>query len=120
MLATTAKLESVRRPWGWFEIVHQSEAHWTKILTVSPFQSLSLQAHRYRTEFWTPIDYGLSAEIHGKTIDMLPGIRYDVPRGVKHRVTNTGIVPARFIEVAIGFPDEDDIIRFEDKYGRAT
>jgi len=111
-------MRTVVRPWGTFQIIYQTHNYWTKILTVNPGESLSLQYHEKRFEFWTPLAEGLTGVINGTTVDLVPGTRYDVPRFVLHRISNHGTVPVSLIEVATGVPDEKDIVRVNDKYGR--
>lgn len=106
------------RPWGHFNIVHETLMFWTKVIVINPGQSLSLQYHNYRSEFWTPLNSGLHAVIGDDELELLVGNRYDVRAGIVHRIMNPTENICTLIEVATGFPDEDDIIRLEDAYGR--
>lgn len=112
------QLKSVHRPWGWYEVIYASPSFWTKLITVKPGESLSLQYHEDRTEYWTPIDEGLRGVINGSMLDLEVGVRYDVMPNVIHRVTNPTDYYCQFIEVATGSPREEDITRVQDKYGR--
>lgn len=112
------ELEWVARPWGGYRVMYQARDYWTKLITVNPGESLSLQLHENRAEYWLPLDFGLRGVINGSIIKLEPGTRYDIMKKTLHRVTNHGQYAASFIEVATGLPDEDDIIRIQDKYGR--
>lgn len=115
----TLDLKFVNRPWGQYSLLYQSHDYWTKIIIVNPGESLSLQYHENRAEYWTPLDDGLRGVINGSMIQLQTGKRYDVMRNVLHRVTNPTDYRISFIEIATGRPDESDIIRVRDKYGRA-
>ena len=107
------------RPWGTYEIIYNDATNWTKLLTVEPGESLSLQYHHYRAEYWLPLDIGLQARIRNEFLDLQPGVRYTVPRETVHRLMNPSHRPARLIEVAVGpVVSETDIVRLSDKYGR--
>lgn len=112
------QLLTVERPWGWFQVIYQSTDYWTKLISVKPGESLSLQYHEQRAEFWTPLDHGLRGVINGTILDLEVGVRYDVMQNVLHRITNTTEWHAQLIEVATGHPTEDDIVRIQDNYGR--
>lgn len=107
------------RPWGWYEVLYESETQWLKKIHISPGQSLSLQAHKYREETWVTETEGIVAVIGEDEIELSTYYAYHVSRGVRHRLTNTGQTEATVIEWAYGRPDESDIIRYEDNYGRA-
>lgn len=114
----TMQLQTVRRPWGWYQVIYHSHDYWTKIISLNPCESLSLQVHENRSEYWTPLDSGLRGTIGGVTLDLEVGKRYDVMSYIAHRISNVSEYPATLIEIATGSPEEDDIIRLEDKYGR--
>lgn len=106
------------RPWGRYEIIHQNDTNWTKILYIYPSQSLSLQYHNYRAERWTPLDDGVKAEIGGQTLALVVGMCYTVMKQQPHRLHNPTNRVVRVLEVAVGAPNERDIVRLSDKYGR--
>lgn len=113
--------QRVDRPWGHYVILQANEVQWIKLIVVYPHSALSLQTHEKRTEHWYPLDQGLEAYIsHGGWVDLVPGVEYVVPMHAPHRVLNATNTQASFLEIAIGQPEEDDIIRYEDNYGRAT
>jgi len=112
-------LKEVYTPWGFWVTLYYDHQTWTKILTILPGESTSLHRHKYRAEYWTPLDKGLSASIGGhRFLDLDLGKRYDVMRESWHRIENRSTHPASLIEVAIGTPSEHDVERKEDKYGR--
>lgn len=107
------------RPWGEFEVLYADENQWTKILWIHPGQAISLQKHLHRTEIWVPMTSNLKALIGGETLVLTPWGRYTVEAGTPHSLANTGSYTAALIEIATGQPDENDIIRIADLYGRA-
>ncbi|NHC13412.1 phosphomannose isomerase type II C-terminal cupin domain [Motilibacter deserti] len=107
------------RPWGRFERLALNETVTVKVITVEPGHRLSLQRHTTRDESWQILDAGLYVEIDGKRWSPVVGEQVWIPRGVTHRVGNDGTASARFLEVAYGWFDEDDIERIEDDYSRA-
>lgn len=113
------------RPWGDFKQYVLNKECTVKIITVNPGEQLSLQRHLNRNEMWIPLDDGLEMYLsqegdEGVTVRMQAHTtaRYFVERGWYHRVTNKSKRPARFLEIAFGHFDEDDIERIDDKYGR--
>ena len=109
----------VFRPWGWYDNVDQGEHFKVKRIQVKPGASLSLQMHHHRAEHWIVVK-GV-AEIHnGDQILMLKENQSTfIPQGQKHRLSNPGLEPLEIIEVQSGsYLGEDDIVRFDDVYGR--
>lgn len=106
------------RPWGTFEVLHESEAFWLKKLIISPGQSLSLQYHENREETWVTEDNGVLIQIGEWKTFMHPLSPYTVAKRTKHRITNTGQSSVTVIEWATGRPEESDIVRLDDDYGR--
>ncbi|MCU1679166.1 MAG: mannose-6-phosphate isomerase, type 2 [Frankiales bacterium] len=120
-MTTTAGRPDVHRderPWGHFERFTLNTTSTVKCITVDPGHRLSLQRHEGRDEWWTVLDSPLDVEIDGRAWTAMPGERIWIPRGTAHRVGNTGSTPARFLEVAFGHFDEDDIERLDDDYTR--
>lgn len=107
------------RPWGHFEVLYADEATWLKELVIFPGQSLSLQVHKHRDEFWYTSDEGVRYRHDDFDGALEPGRIVGCPRGTQHRLYNAGQTVVRVIEWAVGLPDEADIIRLEDNYGRA-
>lgn len=110
------------RPWGYFETLHRTEGMWIKIIHIKPQQYLSLQYHDKRVEHWTALDIGVRAVIGDETLDLTPGLRYTVPMQTAHRLGNPYCMNklVRVLEIAVGDPDEEDIVRLADKYGRQS
>ncbi|HVZ75925.1 MAG TPA: phosphomannose isomerase type II C-terminal cupin domain [Candidatus Paceibacterota bacterium] len=105
------------RPWGNFERFTLNEKSTVKVITVNPNEELSLQAHEHRDEEWHVLSGSGAVVIGEERTSVKPGEDFFVARGVKHRVAGgpRGLV---FLEVALGEFDENDITRFEDRYGR--
>lgn len=106
------------RPWGNFEQFTLNQVSTVKIITVTPGESLSLQKHSKRKEFWKVISGNGTISIDGIETPAVAGSIYTVPLQGTHRVsagTNTLV----FLEIALGEFDENDIVRLEDKYGRS-
>jgi mannose-6-phosphate isomerase len=106
------------RPWGRFRQYTRNATTTVKIITVEAGEELSLQRHAGRDEFWVVLDDGLSIQIDDDAWDARAGDEFFVPRGSIHRVGAR--VTARFLEIAFGQFDEDDIERIEDRYGRSV
>lgn len=120
------QFETVNRPWGRFAVVLQSDFFWVKFLQVKPKQRTSLQSHQRRTEQWTVIKGKCVVEVEqfGKTellrVYVRPGGRFEIKPNTLHRITNASDDTSLLImEHAFGEPDEEDIFRAEDDYGRA-
>jgi mannose-6-phosphate isomerase len=109
------------RPWGEYLVLEDDAAdHKVKRITVTPHKRLSYQSHAKRAEHWFVVSG--TAKVTLDDIDYLvgPGEAIDIPRGAKHRVENPGDEALVFIEVQHGtYFGEDDIVRYEDDYGRA-
>ncbi|MDQ3953391.1 MAG: phosphomannose isomerase type II C-terminal cupin domain [Actinomycetota bacterium] len=105
------------RPWGGFRQFAHNALCTVKILTVTDGQILSLQSHRHRDELWVVLDEGLKVEIDGQEHLAHPGDEFVIPRGARHRVGSAGGT-GRILEISFGEFDEDDIERYEDRYGR--
>lgn len=108
------------RPWGNFRQFIKNTPSTVKIITVHPGQSLSLQTHEHRSEFWRVLSGTGTVEIGGEVTEAEVGDEFTIPVGVTHRVSvdesNTSYF--QFLEIALGEFDEEDIHRLEDKYGR--
>lgn len=106
------------RPWGMFERFTLNEKSTVKIITVKPGEAFSLQTHAHRREFWRVISGMGTITIGEKADEVSPGDEFLIAEGVAHRAEGgpEGLV---FLEIAFGEFDESDIVRIEDKYGRA-
>ncbi len=107
-----------QRPWGSFERFTLNEPSTVKIITIKPNQALSLQQHAHRDESWRILDGSGTVEVGGTQSAVAQGQDFFVARGTKHRIA-AGAEGLQVLEVAHGQFDEDDITRFDDKYGRA-
>lgn len=109
----------VYRPWGDYETVDQSNRYQVKRITVKPGAKLSLQKHYHRAEHWTVVS-GTAIVTRGEEEIMLKEDEsIYIPLGAMHRLENPGKIPLELIEVQSGpYLGEDDIVRFEDVYGR--
>ena len=109
----------VFRPWGAYEGIDNGERFQVKRITVNPGASLSLQMHYHRAEHWIVVR-GTAKVIKGDEEILLSEDQSTyIPLGTTHRLENPGKVPLEMIEVQSGsYLGEDDIVRFEDVYGR--
>ena len=109
----------VRRPWGEYEVLAEGEGWKVKRISVLPGAQLSLQSHKHRSEFWTTIGGVMTVTIDEREFLQSVGESCFVPLGAKHRMANATAAAAAIIEVQIGdYLGEDDIVRYEDMYGR--
>lgn len=110
----------VFRPWGWYDGVDAGSRFQVKRICVKPGGSLSLQMHHHRAEHWVVVS-GTAQVTKGEEIFLISENQSTyIPLGVTHRLENPGIVPLEMIEVQSGsYLGEDDIVRFEDTYGRS-
>lgn len=109
----------VNRPWGHYDTVDKGERYQVKRISVFPGESLSLQMHYHRAEHWIVVS-GTARVICGEQELILSENQSTyIPLGVRHSLSNPGKVPLELIEVQSGvYLGEDDIVRFEDRYGR--
>lgn len=111
----------VYRPWGYYESVDQGQGFQVKRILVKPGASLSLQMHRHRSEHWVIVRGVATVTCDEKTFTLNQNESTYIPQGIKHRLANLSEEPLEIIEVQSGsYLGEDDIIRFEDIYGRAA
>jgi len=107
----------VQRPWGYFLQFCENTPVTVKIIVVKSGEVLSLQSHAKREEFWRIISGEGTAEIGGERLNVKSGDELTVPIGVKHRLS-AGAADLNVLEISFGDFAEDDITRYEDKYGR--
>ena len=109
----------IYRPWGSYLSLSNSKGWQVKRINVNPGASLSLQKHNFRTEHWVIVKGKALVEIEQEKRILVENQSTYIPLGSKHRLSNLGKTPLVLIEVQSGeYLGEDDIIRFEDKYGR--
>lgn len=108
-----------KRPWGSFERFTKEVPSTVKIITVNHGQSTSLQYHAHRQEFWRVLQGHPIVTINDVDISAKPGNEFFIDKHVAHRITATtnSVV---LLEISLGHFDETDIVRLDDKYGRAS
>jgi mannose-1-phosphate guanylyltransferase / mannose-6-phosphate isomerase len=111
----------VHRPWGWYDSIDSGPGFQVKRIAVKPGASLSLQKHHHRAEHWIVVQ-GEAEVTNGDQVFRLQVNQSTyIPLGQIHRLANPGSEPLEIIEVQSGgYLGEDDIVRFEDSYGRTT
>lgn len=110
----------VFRPWGSYEGIDNGEGFQVKHITVNPGAKLSLQMHHKRAEHWIVVSGTAQVTCGDKVFPLKQNELTYIPLGAKHRLENTGSEPLHLIEVQSGsYLGEDDIVRFEDTYGRS-
>ncbi len=109
----------VHRPWGWYDSIDSGPRFQVKRIMVKPGASLSLQKHHHRAEHWIVVS-GTAEVTNGDQVTLLTENQSTyIPVGQVHRLANPGKVPLEIIEVQSGsYLGEDDIVRYEDSYGR--
>jgi mannose-1-phosphate guanylyltransferase/mannose-6-phosphate isomerase len=111
---------TVYRPWGSYETIAMDERFQVKRIIVKPGQKLSLQMHHHRAEHWIVVKGTAEITVGEKVFMLTENQSTYIPLGEKHRLVNPGRVPLELIEVQSGsYLGEDDIVRFEDIYGRS-
>jgi mannose-1-phosphate guanylyltransferase/mannose-6-phosphate isomerase len=109
----------VYRPWGAYDSIDHGPRYQVKRITVAPGQKLSVQMHHHRAEHWIVVTGTAKVSIGDKQILLTENQSTYIPVGVVHALENPGKIPLEMIEVQSGgYLGEDDIVRFEDRYGR--
>lgn len=107
------------RPWGTWEVLDSEADFCVKRIKVSPGGKLSLQMHHFRSEHWIMVKGEATITLGEEIVRKKAGENVFIPVEVKHRIENNSNEDVEFIEVQIGQNlDENDIVRFEDVYGR--
>ena len=107
------------RPWGWFKILLDTPTHKVKEILVKPGQRLSYQMHHRRSEHWFIVQGTATVTLDDQDIELKKNEYIDIPVEHKHRIANMSDKDVIFIETQTGeYFGEDDIVRFEDDYGR--
>jgi mannose-1-phosphate guanylyltransferase/mannose-6-phosphate isomerase len=110
----------VHRPWGWYDSIDEGGRFKVKRIQIKPKASLSLQKHHHRAEHWIVVTGAAEITKGDKIFTLTENQSIYIPLGEVHRLANPGAVPLEIIEVQSGnYLGEDDIVRFEDTYGRA-
>src|SRR3546814_6399723 len=109
----------VHRPWGTYETTDRGDRFQTKRIVVKPGEKLSLQMHHHRAEHWIVVSGTAKVTIDGEINLLQENQSTYIQAGATHRLENPGRIPLHLIEVQSGtYLGEDDIVRFEDSYGR--
>lgn len=117
--ATTHR--KVYRPWGAYDSIDNGTRYQVKRITVAPGQKLSVQMHHHRAEHWIVVTGTAKVTIGDEDVLLTENQSTYIPVGVIHALENPGKIPLEMIEVQSGtYLGEDDIVRFEDRYGRTT
>ena len=110
----------VHRPWGWYQTMDLGARFRVKRIQVSPGKKLSLQKHHHRAEHWMVVRGTAEVTRDGETTLVRENESVYLPLGCVHRLANPGKIPLEVIEVQTGaYLEEDDIVRFDDDFGRA-
>lgn len=116
---TTKLHKTVFRPWGYYTCMNSGEGYLTKTICVLPHQKLSIQSHNHRSEHWVVLEGKALVLLEGKEYIVDAGGSIDIELGAKHSLQNPYDKDLKIIEVQKGdYISEDDIIRYEDCYGR--
>lgn len=111
----------VYRPWGNYESLIEGDRFQVKRITVNPGEQLSLQMHHHRAEHWIVVCGTAEVTCEDRVFTLREDESTYIPLGHKHRLANRGRIPLELIEVQSGsYLGEDDIVRFEDVYGRSA
>ena len=107
------------RPWGRYVVLDEGMGYKVKRIVVHPYQALSLQSHKHRSERWTVVRGKATIEVGETKAVLEPGETAYIPLEFKHRLSNYGAEDLVLIEVQFGsYLGEDDITRYQDIYGR--
>ena len=107
------------RPWGSYTVLDEGEGYKVKRIEVLPGKRLSYQKHEHRAEHWMMVAGTGKVTLNEQEINVPEGETIDIPLGARHRIENAGAEKLIFIEIQRGnYLGEDDIIRFEDDFGR--
>jgi len=110
----------VHRPWGWYDSIDEDHRFKVKRIQVKAKATLSLQMHHHRAEHWIVVSGTAEVTCGSKVTLLTENQSIYIPLGETHRLANPGVIPLEIIEVQSGsYLGEDDIVRFEDTYGRA-
>jgi mannose-1-phosphate guanylyltransferase/mannose-6-phosphate isomerase len=110
---------TVRRPWGSYTVLEEGPHYKIKRIEVPAGGKLSLQMHHHRSEHWVVVAGTALVQIDDKEMLLTENQSVDIPKTSTHRLSNPGKVPVEIIEIQTGpYLEEDDIVRFEDVYGR--
>ena len=111
----------VFRPWGWYRNLHEGHRFQVKEIVVKPGEKLSAQMHHHRSEHWVVVSGTAKVTKDGESFFIAENQSTYIPNTAQHSLENPGKIPLKMIEVQSGpYLGEDDIIRFDDRYGRVA
>ena len=108
----------INRPWGNYREYARNEPCAVWIVEMNPGETGSLQTHEYFDELWTMLTDGAEVQVGDEVFQAKKGDEFYIPRKTKHRFSNNGTELIRMFEVAYGEVNDDDKVRYDDKYGR--
>jgi mannose-1-phosphate guanylyltransferase/mannose-6-phosphate isomerase len=115
----TERPRIIERPWGRYREYARNEPCTVWIVEMKPGEQGSLQSHRNFDELWILLTDGGEVQVGEEVREVRAGDEIFIPRNTKHRLSNMGDETLRMLEVAYGDVQDDDKVRYEDKYGRA-
>jgi len=114
-------MQYIERPWGFFKILFFEDNYKIKKLVINPLSKLSLQSHNHRNEHWTIIKGTATVQIEDKIHELKYNETAYIPKKAIHRIENNTNEILEIIEIQTGcYLEEDDIIRYQDVYGRTN
>ncbi len=108
----------IQKPWGFMQTFRTEKNWWVKTITILPGQRTSLQSHTKRDELWIVVEGEIYGEVGNKAFRAVPFRAIPVKKREVHRISNRGKGNLILVEVACGPAFENDIMRYEDDYGR--
>jgi len=112
-------MDRTEKPWGYYKDIFRTDNVVFKIIVVEPDEELSYQSHNKRAEFWFISEGTGLLTIEGIETEVNTGDNITIEKKLKHKIKNTGDNNLCIYEMQCGFCDENDIVRYEDKYGRS-
>jgi len=112
-------MDRTEKPWGYYKDIFRTDNVVFKIIVVEPDEELSYQSHNKRAEFWFISEGTGLLTIEGIETEVNTGDNITIEKKLKHKIKNTGIDNLCIYEMQYGICDENDIVRYEDKYGRS-
>jgi mannose-6-phosphate isomerase len=111
-------MDRTEKPWGYYKDIFRTDNVVFKIIVVEPDEELSYQSHNKRAEFWFISEGTGLLTIEGIETEVNTGNNITIEKKLKHKIKNIGIDNLCIYEMQCGICDENDIVRYEDKYGR--
>jgi mannose-1-phosphate guanylyltransferase/mannose-6-phosphate isomerase len=108
----------VDKPWGFFRQYSYNKNCSVKIITLEPHQETSLHWHNLRSDSWVVLDAGVKVQIGEEIHEAVIGEEFYIPSGTVHKLISQSDTPARILEIAFGYTNEEDVHRLADQYGR--